>query len=304
MKHFDLQVNGYAGTDFCSMDLTAEQLNSACLALEADGGDCILATVITDSLEKLRVKLANLVHLREQDPLAKKIIAGIHIEGPFLNPAPGFIGAHPAEAVKLANVDDTKRLLEAAGGLTRIVTLAPEMDPYHQTTRFLAEQNIVVSAGHTNASLDQLHGSIDSGLTMATHLGNGCPTVLPRHDNIIQRILSLREHLWVGFIPDGFHIDFFALRNYLDFVGINRAFMVTDAITAARLGPGVYDLSGAIVEVDEMGIARRPGSPNLSGSTLTMSRLRLNLKDHLDLSDSEIEKLVDLNPRKALGMAD
>ena len=304
MKHFDLQVNGYAGTDFCSMDLTAEQLNSACLALEADGVDCILATVITDTLEKLRVKLANLVHLREKDPLAQKIIAGFHIEGPFLNPGPGFIGAHPSEAVKLANVDDTKRLLEAAGGLTRIVTLAPEMDPYHETTRFLAEQNIVVSAGHTNASLDQLHGSIDSGLTMATHLGNGCPVDLPRHDNIIQRILSLREHLWIGFIPDGFHIDFFALKNYLDLVGIDRTIMVTDAITAARLGPGTYDLSGAVVEVDDMGVARRPGSPNLSGSTLTMSRLRRNLKDHLDLSDSEIEKLVDLNPRKALGMAD
>jgi len=302
VKHFDLQVNGYAGTDFCSMDLTGEQLNTACVALEADGVDCILATVITDSMERLRLKLANLIHLREQDPLAQKIIAGIHIEGPYLNPAPGFIGAHPAEAVKLANVDETKRLLEAAGGLTRLFTLAPEMDPYYQTTQFLADQNIVVSAGHTNANLDQLRGSIDSGLTMATHLGNGCPVDLPRHDNIIQRILSLREKLWVGFIPDGFHIEFFALKNYLELVTIDRAFMVTDAITAARLGPGTYDLSGAIVEVDDLGVARRPGSRNLSGSTLTMSKLRRNLKDYLDLSDSDIEKLIDLNPRKALGM--
>ncbi len=302
MKHFDLQVNGYAGTDFCSMDLTGEQLNTACVALEADGVDCILATVITDSMERLRLKLANLIHLREQDPLAQKIIAGIHIEGPYLNPAPGFIGAHPAEAVKLANVDETKRLLEAAGGLTRLFTLAPEMYPYYQTTQFLADQNIVVSAGHTNANLDQLRGSIDSGLTMATHLGNGCPVDLPRHDNIIQRILSLREKLWVGFIPDGFHIEFFALKNYLELVTIDRAFMVTDAITAARLGPGTYDLSGAIVEVDDLGVARRPRSRNLSGSTLTMSKLRRNLKDYLDLSDSDIEKLIDLNPRKALGM--
>jgi N-acetylglucosamine-6-phosphate deacetylase len=304
VKPFDLQVNGYAGTDFCSMNLTAEQLNSACVALDADGVDSILATVITDSLDKLLVKLANLVHLRSKDPLAQKVIAGIHIEGPFLNPALGYIGAHPPEAVKLANVDDTKRLLEVTGGLTRLFTLAPEMDPFFQTTQFLAEQDIVVSAGHTNASLEQLRGSIDSGLTMATHLGNGCPVNLPRHDNIIQRVLHFRDRLWIGFIPDGFHVDFFSLKNYLDLIGIDRVFMVTDAISAARLGPGLYEISGMTVEVDENGVARKPGSANLAGSTLTMSRLRRNLLEQLDLSEAEVEQLVDLNPRKALGLAD
>ena len=303
MKPFDLQVNGYAGTDFCSLNLTAEQLHSACVALESDGVDSILATVITDSMEKLRLKLAKLVHLRNQDPLAQKIIAGIHIEGPFLNPSPGYIGAHPPEAVKLANVDDTKRLLEAADGLVRLFTLAPEMDPYFQTTQFLEEQGVVVSAGHTNASLDQLRGAIDNGLSMFTHLGNGCPVDLPRHDNIIQRALHFRDRLWICFIPDGFHINFSTLKNYLDLVGMDRAIMVTDAISAARLGPGRYELSGTSVDVDENGVARRPGSVNLAGSTLSMSRLRQNLKEQLDLSDAEIEQLIDLNPRKALGIA-
>jgi N-acetylglucosamine-6-phosphate deacetylase len=303
VKPFDIQVNGYAGTDFCSLNLTAEQLHSACVALEADGVDSILATVITDTMEKLRLKLANLAHLREQDPLAQKIISGFHIEGPFLNPAPGYIGAHPTEAVKLANVDDTKRLLEAASGLTQLVTLAPEMDPYFQTTQYLAEQDIVVSAGHTNASLDQLRSAIDNGLSMFTHLGNGCPIDLPRHDNIVQRALHLRERLWTCFIPDGFHINFSTLKNYLDLVGIDRAIMVTDAISAARLGAGTYDLSGEAVEVDENGVAHRPGSANLAGSTLTMSRLRRNFKEQLELGDSDIGQLVDLNPRKALGIA-
>jgi N-acetylglucosamine-6-phosphate deacetylase len=177
------------------------------------------------------------------------------------------------------------------------------MDPYFQTTQYLAEQDIVVSAGHTNASLDQLRSAIDNGLSMFTHLGNGCPIDLPRHDNIVQRALHLRERLWTCFIPDGFHINFSTLKNYLDLVGIDRAIMVTDAISAARLGAGTYDLSGEAVEVDENGVAHRPGSANLAGSTLTMSRLRRNFKEQLELGDSDIGQLVDLNPRKALGIA-
>ena len=78
--------------------------------------------------------------------------------------------------------------------------------------------------------------------------------------------------------------------------------MVTDAITASRLGPGLHQLSGFEVEVDEEGVARRPGSPNLAGSTLTMARLRRNLREELELSEEEICKLIDLNPRMALGI--
>ena len=78
--------------------------------------------------------------------------------------------------------------------------------------------------------------------------------------------------------------------------------MVTDAITASRLGPGLHKLSGFDVEVDEEGVARRPGSANLAGSTLTMPRLRRNLKDQLSLEESDIQCLVDTNPRKALGL--
>ena len=78
--------------------------------------------------------------------------------------------------------------------------------------------------------------------------------------------------------------------------------MVTDAISAARLGPGLHRLSGFEVEVDDEGVARRPGSANLAGSTLTMARLRRNLREQLGLSDADIQQLIDTNPRKALGL--
>lgn len=302
MKPFDLQVNGYAGGDFCSESLTAEQLHRACEALHEDGVDGILATVITDSVDRLAAKLANLARLREADPLASELIAGIHLEGPFLNRETGYIGAHPAEAVVPADVESTKRLLEAAGGLIRLVTLAPENDPDFATTRFLAREGITVSAGHCNPSLDELKGAVDAGLTMFTHLGNGCPVDLPRHDNIIQRVLALRDRLWICFIPDGAHIPFFALRNYLDLVGLDRSILVTDAIGAARLGPGRYELSGMEVDVDAHGVARKPGSPNLAGSTVTMPQIRANLTEHFGYGESEMTVLLDRNPRSALRM--
>ena len=302
MNAFDLQVNGYAGADFCSPDLNSEQLHTACLALEEDGVDSILATVITDTMDALCAKLHNLVQLRDGDPLAKRLIQGFHVEGPFLNPEAGWIGAHPAHAVIPANPDDAQCLLDAGAGLVRIVTLAPECDREMATIKALSEQGIVISAGHCNPSLDQLKRAIDNGLRMFTHLGNGCPITLPRHDNIINRVLHFADQLWIGFIPDGAHIDFFALDHYLTLAGMERAFVVTDAIAAARMGPGLHQLSGMDIEVDAQGVARRPGSPNLAGSTTTMPRIRENLSKHLGRTQADIDRLTSINPRRALGL--
>jgi N-acetylglucosamine-6-phosphate deacetylase len=302
MKPFDLQVNGYAGTDFCSSSLNAEQLHHACQALLDDEMDGILATFITDDLKSLVAKLSNMVRLREKDELARRVIAGFHVEGPFLNPTLGYIGAHEPEHVRPACLEDAQAILDAGTGLVKLLTLAPEQDSGAVVTKFLVEQGVIVSAGHCDPSLDQLKEAIDGGLSMVTHFGNGCPVELPRHDNVLQRFLALREYLWFCFIPDGVHIDFFALKNYLDLVGIDRSIMTSDAISAATLGPGLHEISGISVEVDEDGVARRPGSPNLAGSTVTMTGILCNLSQDLGLSGEAITALVDRNPRTALGL--
>src|SRR5947199_1104578 len=171
--------------------------------------------------------------MRERDPLVREIIAGIHIEVPFISPVDGYRGAHPKDAVRPADRDAMRRLLDAAGGLTRLVTLAPENDAGFAVTRLLTTQNIRVSAGHTNASLDQLKGAIAAGLSMFTHLGNGCPMQIHRHDNIIQRALSLADKLFLMFIADGAHVTYTALRNYLKLAGLDRCIVVTDAVAPA-----------------------------------------------------------------------
>ena len=299
----DLQVNGYAGVDFNGDGLSGEALHAACERLEADGNACILATIVTDELEVMYARLERLIRLRSVDETAMRVIRGIHIEGPFINETPGYVGAHPPASVRPADVDGARRLLAAADGLTRVFTLAPERDPGLKLTRFLADQGITVSAGHCNPSLSELEAAIDAGLSMFTHLGNGCPMLMDRHDNIIQRALSLSGSLWLCFIADGVHIPCMALGNYLKAVDLERCIIVTDAMAAAGLGPGRYTIGSRVVEVDEGFVARFPGETSfLAGSAVTMPRSAQNLRDIVGLSEDEVRRLTSVNPRRLLGM--
>ena len=299
---FDLQVNGYGGVDFNSHGLDAPALRAACERLQADGVSGILATIITDHLDVMEARLCRLVELRESDELARALIAGIHIEGPFISPAPGFRGAHPADAIRPADADAMKRLLDAAGGLTRLVTLAPECDAGCHVTRFLVESGVRVAAGHTDASLDQLGAACDAGMSLFTHLGNGCPMELNRHDNIVQRVLSLSERLWCCFIADSAHVPFFALKNYLRCASIERAIIVTDAIAPASLGPGTYTLGRWKLNIGADRVARAPDGSHLVGAAITMPQSAANLRAHLGLDDAQIAQLTVHNPRRALGL--
>jgi N-acetylglucosamine-6-phosphate deacetylase len=296
----DLQVNGYAGVDFNQDNLAAADFHQACLRLREDGVAGILVTIITDELPRMTARLARIAAVCQQDALVREVVWGIHIEGPFLNETTGFVGAHPPHAVRPANLDAMKQLLDAAGGLTRLVTLAPERDPGLNVVRYLARHNVLVSAGHCDASYNELSAAIDAGLSLFTHFGNGCPTMLPRNDNIIQRVLGLRERLTICFIADGAHVPPVALANYLRLVGIERSLVVTDAISAARLGPGKYSLGGQEIEIGEDLIAHLPNSSMLMGSTATMPRMAALLRDELGLSDEAIRQLVWENPRRML----
>jgi len=297
---FDLQVNGYGGVDFNAEGLEADSLHRACGKLIDDGVGGILATIITADVDAMCRRLEKIRLLRERDPLAKQIIVGFHIEGPFLNETPGYRGAHPAAAVRLGDIEVMHRLLDAAGGMARLVTLAPERDPGLKVTRMLAGRGIVVSAGHTDASLEELRAAIDAGLSMFTHVGNGCPMTLHRHDNIIQRALSLSDRLWLTFIADGAHVPWPALGNYLRAAGLERCVAVTDAISAAGLGPGRYTLGHWDLFIGPDMVARAPDGSHLVGSAGTMARSRQNLIEHLGMSEAQADLLTAANPRRAV----
>lgn len=299
MSFFDLQVNGYGGVDFNQDDLNAADLHRACERLEADGVAGLLATIITDDIAVMCRRLSALAAIRDRDPLVRRLIAGIHIEGPFLNEGDGYRGAHPRDAIRPADADSMARLLDAARGLTRVVTLAPERDQSMVVTRFLASQGIVVSAGHSDATLDDLERAIDAGLSMFTHVGNGCPMVMHRHDNIVQRALSFADRLWLCFIADGAHVPFTALGNYLKLAGYDRCIVVSDAIAPAGLGPGRYKFGRWDLVIGDDMVPRAPDRSHFVGSGITMKQSAENLRTSLGLSDAMIRKVTLENPRSA-----
>jgi N-acetylglucosamine-6-phosphate deacetylase len=301
---FDLQVNGYAGIDFNKCDITTENLHRACSRLKKDGASGILATIFTAEKNEMTACLKRIVQARENDPLVKEIICGFHIEGPFLLPELGYCGAHPINFMIPAKEDVINELLDAADGLTRIVTLAPEVDKNNRVTEKLVANGIVVAAGHCNPTSDQLKSAIDSGLSMFTHLGNGCPNILPRHDNILQRVLSLRDKLWITFIADGIHIPFFALKNYLSLVGVDKSIIVSDAIAAAGAKPGIYTMGHTEIKIESDGISQLANKSSLAGSTADLQTIKQNLITHIGLSKQQMLQLTSVNPKRAIGLVE
>ena len=295
-RYIDLQVNGYGGVDFNTDGLTADGLRRACEAMRRDGVASILATIITDSLDAMAGRLRRLVELREADELAGELIVGLHVEGPFLNERDGFRGAHPLDAIRPADADAMRRLLEAGGGLVRYVTLAPERDAGMRVTRMLTAAGVAVAAGHSDASLDELDAAADAGLSLYTHLGNGCPMQTHRHDNIVQRVLSRVDRIRPTFIADGVHVPFFALRNYIRLAGVDGCIVVSDAMSAAGLGPGTHRLGRwGEIEVGEDLAAWAPNKAHLLGSAMSMAQAERNLRDAIGFSDAEISRLVHDN---------
>ena len=303
MPAFDLQLNGYKGVDFNGDDLSAAALRRACEAVRADGGGRMLATVITDRLDRMVARIARLAALHAADPLVADVMAGIHVEGPFISPERGYVGAHPPEHVLPAGPAAAELLVAAGRGLVRLVTLAPEHDDGQATIRWLFARGILVSAGHCDVSADILERAIDAGLAAFTHLGNGCPLALHRHDNVIQRVLAADRLRWVMLIPDAVHLPPSLVRTIIRAVGIDRVIAVTDATAAGGMGAGRFTLAGQEVVVDAEGAAWAADRSHLVGSTASMARICQVLRERVGLSEADVARVVSTNPAAALDAA-
>ncbi len=279
---FDLQVNGFAGVDFQQAGMTREMLRRAVAELRRHGIHRIFLTLITDEIDALCGKLERIEQYRSEDPEIRETVAGYHIEGPYLSPKPGFRGAHPAEKMKAPDLAEFDRLHAAAGENIRIVTLAPEWEGSAEFIREVVSRGVAVSLGHTDASHDHIDRAIRAGATLCTHLGNGCPGELNRHDNVIQRLLA-RDELTACFIPDGIHIPPHALRNLFRAKPKGKTILTSDCMAAAGAPNGRYTLGGLEIEVGDDRVVRQPGQTNFAGSALTLEEGVLNFARWLDV---------------------
>lgn len=264
---FDLQINGYAGVDFQQDELTLEQLLHATHGLRAAGCARYLLTLITDDWHALTARLRRLRALRAQSAELQSAIVGWHVEGPFLSAEPGYCGAHDPARMLDATPEHILELRSLTGQDPVLLTLAPERRGALKMIALAASRGIRVSLGHTNASAETLQRAVLAGATGFTHLGNGCPPELDRHDNILWRVLET-PRLLVSLIPDEIHVSpplFRLMHRILDPTAI---YYTTDAMAAAGSPPGLYRIGRLEIQVGEDQVVRLPGKSNLAGSAL------------------------------------
>jgi N-acetylglucosamine-6-phosphate deacetylase len=271
----DLQCNGFAGIDFNHPETTPVEICRAIREMWATGCATVLPTVITNSPDQIEYLLRALVKAREIDPAIRECVPGFHLEGPFISTVDGARGAHPLQHVRPPDSKLWSRWQKAADGLIRVVTLAPEIRRALPFITKLAGEGVVVAIGHTMANKDVVTQATDAGACFSTHLGNGCPRDLNRHENPILAQLG-EDGLAATFIPDGIHLPPHVLRSFVRAKTPQRSVIVTDAMAAAGAPPGRYTLAGHALEVGPDRIVRQPGQPNFAGSALTMDSAVFN----------------------------
>jgi len=243
----DLQVNGFAGTDFNNPQVSPVDYARAVEELWKTGVTRFLPTIITAG----HAEMCQCLRAAAQAAQAIRTgasIAGIHLEGPWVSPDDGPRGAHPRQHVRAPNAQEFLRFQEVAGGRIRLVTLAPEWPGAPAIIAWLVEQGVHVAIGHSAASGAQIAEAVRAGARLSTHLGNGCAEMLHRHHNPIWEQLA-RDELSISLIVDGHHLPPAVVKSMIRAKGIGRVFLVTDASSPAGCAPGRYKLGEAQVDL-------------------------------------------------------
>lgn len=298
----DLQVNGYAGVDFNDTGLDAAALDHALHAMLCSGVTTCLPTLITAPEQVLAERFAALDQAVANSRLGKAMVPGFHLEGPFLDPAPGYAGCHPPGAMLSPDPAVLQRL---ATPLTRpilLLTLAPEQSGGIALIAWARSKGMLVAIGHSAADEAVVAEAADAGATMSTHLGNALPHMQPKFRNPLIAQLS-EDRLAASFIADGIHIPVPALKVLLRAKGLSRSVLVTDATAAAAASPGHYSFAGMVIEHASDGTVRQPGSAVLAGSALCLDQAVRNLAAWGLATPAEAIRLATANPAALLGPA-
>jgi len=296
----DLHIHGAGGHDFMEED--AEALAALTQTVARHGTTALLATTVTADVEQTCRSLRNLARfMRTQaatqtDSAAAAQILGIHLEGPFISPARR--GVHPQEHIAVPSRETLAKLLEAAEGGARILTLAPELPGALELVALARQQGVVAAMGHTDATYEQAVAAIRRGASHAVHVFNAMRPFAHRETGILGAILTSSE-VTAEVIADGVHVDAAAIRLLLAAKGIERVVLVSDGTAATGMPDGTYQLGPLRVVVRD-GVCRSADG-KLAGSTLTLDRAVRHMVE-LGVPLQDAVRMATLNPARVLGL--
>ncbi|WP_329000766.1 amidohydrolase family protein [Kribbella sp. NBC_00709] len=270
----DIQLNGYGGLDVNDPARPASELSELVRVLWRQGVTTVLPTIISadDATTTALVKRAAAV--RASDSVVAYGVPGLHLEGPYISAAEGARGAHDPAVIRDPDPDEFDRWQAAADGAIAIMTLAPERSGALEFTRHLANQRsggrrpagVLPSVGHSLATADDIHAFAAAGGRLSTHLGNGLPAQIARHQNPIWPQLT-EDALTAGLIADGHHLPADTFAALVRAKGATRCVLTSDAAALAGCAPGDYETAvGGAVTVGPDGSLRLQGTPYLAGS--------------------------------------
>jgi len=293
----DLHIHGAAGHDV--MEATPEALLQMGRFLARHGTGSYLATTVTAPLDATLRSLGGLARSIAQPPDPSQPVTwpiGIHLEGPFLSHAKR--GVHPPALLLEPDIAIFDRLFEAAEGHIRLMTLAPELHGAAELTAHATKLGVRVSVGHSNATAAETRSVIAAGAVSATHTFNAMRPLDHREPGILGVVLAT-DSLFAELICDGVHNTPEMVKIWWRCKGPERAILITDAMSAAGMPDGDYQLGGLKVKVAN---GRASLGEVLAGSVLTLDKALTNFIEFTGASVDQGLRLLTTSPAAMTGL--
>ncbi|RAP75517.1 N-acetylglucosamine-6-phosphate deacetylase [Paenibacillus montanisoli] len=291
----DMHVHGGFGGDF--MDASRDAYDTITRFHASKGTTRMLATTVTASQAAIEAVLkATAEYAAGTMPYAQ--LAGVHLEGPFISEL--WPGAQNPAYISPPRLDWVQSWNEQYPGLIKQLTLAPEKETACELIAFLSESGIVAACGHTDATYAHITRAADAGLTQAVHTFNAMRGLHHREPGTVGAVLT-DDRIYAEIIADGHHVHPAAIALVMKSKPADKVILITDAMAAAGLGDGDYELGGLNVDVVN-GVARLRNGGSLAGSTLTMIDALRYVLTHTGLSPAQISRMASGNPARQLGI--
>jgi N-acetylglucosamine-6-phosphate deacetylase len=245
---FDLQINGYGGVWFADEKLTVDQVLTVLAGYREHGVSRLFPTLITSSREALEHGFRTVRAACEKERWVDQMVAGCHLEGPYISDQDGPRGAHPIQHVRPCDWAEFEALNAASGGRIRLVTLAAEAVGAVEFIQRAVAAGMLVALGHQAADAAQIRAAVDAGARLSTHLGNGAAGMLRRHPNFLWDQLA-EDRLTASVISDGHHLPDTVLKAFVRAKSPERIVITCDASGLAGSPPGIYQTAFGPFEV-------------------------------------------------------